>query len=52
MTLTVSLAPGVVRIPVTPMDLVNVFAFRDADGQVTLVDAGLEGPSTDAPGPR
>ncbi len=43
MTLTVSLAPGVVRIPVTPMDLVNVFAFRDADGQVTLVDAGLKG---------
>jgi glyoxylase-like metal-dependent hydrolase (beta-lactamase superfamily II) len=43
MALTVSLAPGVVRIPLTPMDLVNVFAFRDDDGQVTLVDAGLAG---------
>lgn len=43
MGLTVSLAPGVVRIPVTPMDLVNVVALRDDDGQVTLVDAGVKG---------
>lgn len=35
------LGPGVWRVPTTPMDLVNSFLFRDADGQVTLVDAGL-----------
>jgi len=34
------LAPGVWRIPTTPGDYVNVFAFRDDDGQVTLVDCG------------
>ena len=40
---TVPLAPGVWRIPTTPMDLVNTFVLRDDDGQVTLVDAGLKG---------
>lgn len=35
------LGPGVWRVPTTPMDLINSFLFRDADGQVTLVDAGL-----------
>lgn len=34
------LAPGVYRIPTTPGDYVNVFAFVDDDGQVTLVDCG------------
>ncbi|HEY0700411.1 MAG TPA: MBL fold metallo-hydrolase, partial [Micromonospora sp.] len=34
------LAPGVFRIPTTIGDYVNVFAFRDDDGQVTLVDCG------------
>ncbi|MGA8113505.1 MAG: MBL fold metallo-hydrolase [Actinocatenispora sp.] len=34
------LAPGVYRIPTTPGDFVNVFAFVDDDGQVTLVDCG------------
>jgi glyoxylase-like metal-dependent hydrolase (beta-lactamase superfamily II) len=37
----VQLGPGVWRIPTTPWDLVNSFAFRDDDGQVTLVDAGI-----------
>ena len=36
-------APGVYRIPTAPWDLVNSFALRDADGQVTLIDAGLKG---------
>ncbi len=36
----IELAPGVYRIPTTPGDYVNVFAFRDDDGQVTLVDCG------------
>lgn len=39
-TPAVELAPGVFRIPTTPGDYVNVFAFRDDDGQVTLVDCG------------
>jgi glyoxylase-like metal-dependent hydrolase (beta-lactamase superfamily II) len=43
MALSTEIAPGLVRIPVVPMDLVNVFALRDDDGQVTLVDAGLAG---------
>lgn len=43
MALSVSLAPGVVRIPMMPADLLNVFAFRDDDGEVTLVDAGVKG---------
>jgi glyoxylase-like metal-dependent hydrolase (beta-lactamase superfamily II) len=37
----VPLAPGVWRIPLL-RDWVNGFAFRDADGQVTLMDMGLE----------
>jgi len=37
----VMLAPGVYRIP-TMGDFINSFAFRDADGQVTLVDCGLK----------
>ncbi len=37
----ISLGPGVWRVPTAPMDLVNSFVFRDADGQVTLVDAGV-----------
>jgi glyoxylase-like metal-dependent hydrolase (beta-lactamase superfamily II) len=37
----VSLAPGVWRIPTVRWDLVNTFAVRDDDGQLTLVDAGL-----------
>jgi glyoxylase-like metal-dependent hydrolase (beta-lactamase superfamily II) len=38
----VQLAPGVWRIPTAPASLVNSFAFVDADGQVTLVDAGTK----------
>jgi glyoxylase-like metal-dependent hydrolase (beta-lactamase superfamily II) len=38
--LVVPLAPGVWRIPLL-RDLVNGFAFRDEDGQVTLVDMGV-----------
>jgi glyoxylase-like metal-dependent hydrolase (beta-lactamase superfamily II) len=37
----IELAPGVFRIPTTPGDLINVFAFVDPDGQVTLIDCGL-----------
>lgn len=37
----IALGPGVWRVPTTPLDLVNSFVFRDADGQVTLVDTGL-----------
>ncbi|HYT09100.1 MAG TPA: MBL fold metallo-hydrolase [Mycobacteriales bacterium] len=37
----VPLAKGVWRIPTSLGDFVNSYAFRDADGSVTLVDAGL-----------
>jgi len=40
-TAAVPLGPGVWRIPTTRWDLVNSYAFRDDDGQVTLVDAGI-----------
>ncbi len=39
--LVVPLAPGVWRIPLV-RDYVNGFAFRDDDGQVTLVDMGVK----------
>ena len=39
----VALAPGVWRLPTLGRDLINSFAFVDADGSVTLVDAGLRG---------
>jgi glyoxylase-like metal-dependent hydrolase (beta-lactamase superfamily II) len=42
----VRLADGVWRIPTSPGDLVNSFALLDADGSVTLVDAGFKLPST------
>lgn len=38
-TPAIPLAPQVWRIPTTPADLVNSFAFVDDDGSVTLVDA-------------
>jgi glyoxylase-like metal-dependent hydrolase (beta-lactamase superfamily II) len=41
----VELAPGVWRIPLVG-DWVNGFAFRDDDGQVTLVDFGLKSSAT------
>jgi glyoxylase-like metal-dependent hydrolase (beta-lactamase superfamily II) len=37
----VPLAPGIWRIPTAPMALINSYVFRDADGQVTLVDTGI-----------
>jgi glyoxylase-like metal-dependent hydrolase (beta-lactamase superfamily II) len=37
----IPLAANVWRIPTAPAGLVNSFAFRDDDGTVTLVDAGL-----------
>jgi glyoxylase-like metal-dependent hydrolase (beta-lactamase superfamily II) len=40
-TAAIPLGPGVWRIPTTRWDLVNSYAFRDDDGQVTLVDAGI-----------
>jgi glyoxylase-like metal-dependent hydrolase (beta-lactamase superfamily II) len=43
MSAGVEIAPGIVRIPLVPRDLVNAFALRDQDGQVTLVDTGLKG---------
>ena len=39
----VELASGVWRIPTKPYDLINSFLFEDADGSLTLVDAGLRG---------
>jgi glyoxylase-like metal-dependent hydrolase (beta-lactamase superfamily II) len=38
----VEVAPGVFRIPLAPSDLVNAYAIKDGDGQVTLVDCGLK----------
>lgn len=37
------LVPDVYRIPTAPADLINSYLFRDADGQLTLVDAGMRG---------
>lgn len=37
----VEVAPGVYRIPLAPADLVNAFAIKEDDGQVTLVDCGM-----------
>lgn len=37
------LADGVWRVPTAPYDLVNSFLLADADGSLTLVDAGLKG---------
>jgi glyoxylase-like metal-dependent hydrolase (beta-lactamase superfamily II) len=34
------LAPGVWRIPLAPLDLLNAFLVEGADGSLTLVDAG------------
>ena len=39
----VLLAPGVWRIPTTPLNLVNSFALEEADGSVTVVDTGIKG---------
>ena len=39
----IELAPDVYRIPTAPADLINSYLFRDADGQLTLVDAGMRG---------
>jgi glyoxylase-like metal-dependent hydrolase (beta-lactamase superfamily II) len=39
----IALAPGVWRMPTFGRDLINSFAFEDADGSFTLVDAGLRG---------
>jgi glyoxylase-like metal-dependent hydrolase (beta-lactamase superfamily II) len=38
-------APNVWRIPAAPFDFVNIYAFVDDDGQVTLVDTGLKSAS-------
>jgi glyoxylase-like metal-dependent hydrolase (beta-lactamase superfamily II) len=38
-------APNVWRIPAAPFDFVNIYAFVDHDGQVTLVDTGLKSAS-------
>ena len=38
----IALAPGVWRVPTQKFDLINSYVFRDADGQVTLVDTGLK----------
>ncbi len=39
----IEIAPGLYRIPTAPWDLLNSYAIVDADGQVTVVDAGLKG---------
>jgi glyoxylase-like metal-dependent hydrolase (beta-lactamase superfamily II) len=41
-TTAIRLAEHVYRIPTTPFDFVNTFAFVDDDGSVTLVDCGLK----------
>lgn len=41
----VQLAPGILRIPIVRLDGVNVYAFLEDDGSVTLVDAGMRGSS-------
>jgi glyoxylase-like metal-dependent hydrolase (beta-lactamase superfamily II) len=38
-------APNVWRIPAAPFDFVNIYAFVNDDGQVTLVDTGLKSAS-------
>lgn len=38
----IRLAPGVWRIPTLVGDLINSFAYVDADGSVTLVDCGID----------
>lgn len=38
----IQLAPGVWRIPTTRYDLVNAFLLANADGSMTVVDAGLK----------
>jgi glyoxylase-like metal-dependent hydrolase (beta-lactamase superfamily II) len=38
----VQLADGVWRVPTAPADLVNSYLLADADGSLTLVDAGLK----------
>lgn len=38
-----TLAPGIHRIPLVPLDFINAFAIEQADGQVTLVDTGVPG---------
>ena len=43
MAAAVRLAEGVWRIPTAPNDMVNSFAFAEADGSLTLVDAGVKG---------
>ena len=40
-SVAVQLAPAVWRVPTAPADLVNSFVFREPDGSVTLVDAGV-----------
>jgi len=42
-TPVIELSPGVYRIPTSPWDLINSYAFVDGDGQVTLVDTGTKG---------
>ncbi len=38
----VQVVPGIYRIPTAPWDLVNSYALRADDGQVTLVDTGMK----------
>lgn len=40
-TAAYEIAPGIWRIPAAPFDFVNIYAFVDADGQVSLVDTGM-----------
>ncbi len=43
MSAAIRLAPGVWRVPTAPRDTVNSFVFEEADGSLTLVDAGVKG---------
>jgi glyoxylase-like metal-dependent hydrolase (beta-lactamase superfamily II) len=41
----IEVAPNVWRIPAAPFDFVNIYAFVDDDGQVTVVDTGTKSAS-------
>jgi glyoxylase-like metal-dependent hydrolase (beta-lactamase superfamily II) len=41
MPAAIAIGPGIWRVPTTRWDLVNSFLVRNADGSLTLVDAGL-----------
>jgi glyoxylase-like metal-dependent hydrolase (beta-lactamase superfamily II) len=41
MPAAIAIGPGIWRVPTAPWDLINSFLLRNADGSLTVVDAGL-----------